>query len=108
MRVDAGRAQALPGVLRVFTSQDLPVNEYGLVIKDQPVLCGPGGDKPGTDVVRCYMDMVATVVAETDAIARQALDLINVTYEDLPAVLIRKRLWRKARRSCIRKVRAIW
>lgn len=86
LRVDASRAEALPGVLRVFTSQDLPFNEYGLVIKDQPVLCGPGGDKPGTDVVRCYMDMVATVVAETDAIARAALDQIEVTYEDLPAV----------------------
>ena len=86
LEVDASRAEALPGVLRVFTSRDVPVNEYGLVIMDQPVLCGPGGAKAGSDVVRCYMDMVATVVAETDAIARQALDLIHVTYEDLPAV----------------------
>ncbi len=84
--VDAGRAEALPGVIRVFTSRDVPVNEYGLVMKDQPVLCGPGGDKAGADVVRCYMDMVATVVAETDAIAKRALDLIDVKYEDLPAV----------------------
>ncbi len=86
LRVDASRAEALPGVIRVFTSRDVPVNEYGLVIKDQPVLCGPGGDKPGTDIVRCYMDMVATVVARTDAIAKSALDLIEVDYEDLPAV----------------------
>ena len=84
--VDASQAEALAGVAGVFTSHDVPVNEYGLVIKDQPVLCGPGGDKPGTDIVRCYMDMVATVVAETDAIAREALELIRVTYEDLPAV----------------------
>ena len=86
LHVDASRAEALPGVLRVFTSQDVPVNEYGLVIKDQPVLCGPGGAKAGSDVARCYMDMVATVVAESDAIARAALDLIQVAYEDLPAV----------------------
>ena len=86
IRVDASRAEALPGVIRVFTSQDVPVNEYGLVMKDQPVLCGPGGDKAGADVVRCYMDMVATVVAETDDIARRALDLIQIEYEDLPAV----------------------
>ena len=78
--------EALPGVARVFTSRDVPVNEYGLVIKDQPVLCGPGGAKAGADVVRCYMDMVATVVAETDAIAQAALELIDVQYEDLPAV----------------------
>ena len=84
--VDASRARELEGVVRVFTSRDVPVNEYGLVTKDQPVLCGPGGDKPGTDVARCYMDMVATVVAESDAIARGALDLIDITYEDLPAV----------------------
>ncbi len=85
-RIDVSQAEALPGVIRVFTSQDVPVNEYGLVMKDQPVLCGPDGDKAGTDVVRCYMDMVATVVAETDDIARRALDLIQVEYEDLPAV----------------------
>ena len=84
--VDSLRAEALPGVVRVFTSHDVPVNEYGLVIKDQPVLCGPGGDKAGADVVRCYMDMVATVIAETDAIAQRALELIDVEYEDLPAV----------------------
>ena len=86
LQVDAGRAEALPGVVRVFTSRDVPVNEYGLVTKDQPVLCGPGGEKAGTDIVRCYMDMVATVVAETDAIAQAALDLIDVQYEELPAV----------------------
>ncbi|MCY3779769.1 MAG: xanthine dehydrogenase family protein molybdopterin-binding subunit [Chloroflexi bacterium] len=86
LAVDASRAEALAGVVRVFTSRDVPVNEYGLVIRDQPVLCGPGGGKAGADVVRCYMDMVATVVAETDEIARRALDLIEVQYEDLPAV----------------------
>ena len=86
LRVDKREAEALPGVVRVFTSRDVPINEYGLVIRDQPVLCGPGGEKAGTDVVRCYMDMVATVVAESDDIARQALDFIQVEYQDLPAV----------------------
>lgn len=86
LNIDTSQAEALDGVIRVFTSADVPVNEYGLVIKDQPVLCGPGGDKAGTDMVRCYMDMVATVVAETDAIAKQAIELIDVEYEDLPAV----------------------
>lgn len=84
--VDTARAEALNGVVAVFTSQDIPVNEYGLVIKDQPVLCGPGGTKPGTDVVRCYMDYVAVVVAKTAAIAAQAAAMVDVTYEDLPPV----------------------
>lgn len=84
--VDTARAEALNGVVAVFTSRDIPVNEYGLVIKDQPVLCGPGGTKPGTDVVRCYMDYVAVVVAKTAAIAAQAAAMVDVTYEDLPPV----------------------
>jgi len=41
-RVDTAEAQSLPGVLGVFTAKDVPVNEYGLVMPDQPVLCGPG------------------------------------------------------------------
>lgn len=86
LSVDTSQAEALDGVVRVFTSLDVPVNEYGLVIKDQPVLCGPGSDKAGTDIVRCYMDMVATVVAETDAIAQKAVELITVEYEDLQPV----------------------
>ncbi|WP_228845293.1 xanthine dehydrogenase family protein molybdopterin-binding subunit [Phototrophicus methaneseepsis] len=84
--VDTSQAEALPGVIGVLTSRDVPVNEYGLVMKDQPVLCGPGGDKRGTDVVRCYMDMIAIVVAETEAIAEKAVGLIDVIYEDLPGV----------------------
>jgi len=84
--VDTSAARALIGVVAVYTSQDIPVNEYGLVMKDQPVMCGPGSSKPGTDVVRGYMDCVAVVVAETDAIAAEAARLIEVDYEDLPPV----------------------
>ncbi|MBC7811343.1 MAG: xanthine dehydrogenase family protein, partial [Burkholderiales bacterium] len=86
VNVGTSAAEALAGVVAVFTSRDIPVNEYGLTVKDQPVLCGPGGDKEGTDVVRCYADCVAVVVAENEAIAAKAAKLIDVTYEDLPAV----------------------
>ena len=84
--VDTLIAKELPGVVAVFTSLDVPVNEYGLTKKDQPVICGPGGDIEGTDIVRCYMDHVAIVVAENEEIAAHAVDLIDVTYEDLPTV----------------------
>jgi CO/xanthine dehydrogenase Mo-binding subunit len=84
--VDTSAAEALPGVHAVLTAKDVPVNEYGLVTKDQPVLCGPGSSKPGTDVVRCYADMVAVVVAESEAIASEAAGLVQVTYEMLSAV----------------------
>ncbi|PJF45007.1 MAG: aldehyde oxidase [Phototrophicales bacterium] len=85
-RLDTSKASALPGVVRIFTAADVPVNEYGLVIYDQPVLCGPGSDKVGADIVRCLMDQVAVVVAETPEIAAQAAQLIEVEYEDLPIV----------------------
>ncbi len=84
--VDTRQAEALPGVLMVLTAQDVPVNEYGLQIADQPVLCGPGSAKEGGDVVRFVGDNVAVVVAETEKIAARARDLIRVDYEDLPLV----------------------
>lgn len=86
MRIDTAPAEAMPGVKGVFTAKDVPVNEYGLVLKDQPVLCGPGSAKPGAENVRCYMDMVAIVVAETEAIAAEAARAIIVEYDDLPTV----------------------
>lgn len=84
--IDTTAAEALGGVMGVFTAKDVPVNEYGLTMKDQPVLCGPGAAKPYTDRVRFVGDQVAVIVAESEAIAARARDLIQVTYEDLPAL----------------------
>jgi CO/xanthine dehydrogenase Mo-binding subunit len=84
-RVDVSKAEALPGVLAVLTSLDVPCNEFGYYTYDQPVLCGPS-EKPFADRVRFVGDRVAAVVAETEAIAAQARDLIEVKYEDLPVV----------------------
>ncbi len=85
-KVDSTAAEAVPGVLAVFTAKDVPQNEYGLGTKDQPVLCGPGSGKLYADHVRCLSDQVAVVVAETEEIASKALSLISVEYEDLPVV----------------------
>ncbi len=85
-RLDVSQAEALPGVIAVFTAKDVPVNEYGLGVNDQPVLCGPGSNMPYADRVRWTGDQVAVVVAESEAIAAQALKLIHVDYEDLPVV----------------------
>ncbi len=86
LSVDTAPAEALDGVVAVYTAADVPNNEYGLVIFDQPVMCGPGSNKTGGDIVRCYMDVIAIVVAETEAIAAEAAKLIEVEYEDLPGV----------------------
>jgi len=86
LSIDSAEAEAVPGVVAVFTARDVPVNEYGLQTADQPVLCGPGSSTPGADVVRFVGDQVALVVAETERAAARARDLIRVEYEDLPAV----------------------
>jgi CO/xanthine dehydrogenase Mo-binding subunit len=85
--IDTSKAEALDGVLGVFTAKDVPVNEYGLTIKDQPVLCGPGAEKPYADRVRFVGDQVAVVVAETEKLAAKACEMIEVTYDDLPVVI---------------------
>src|SRR3972149_3449588 len=82
--IRTGTAVAAPGVVAVYTSKDVPVNEYGLQIPDQPVLCGPDSKKPYTDIVRFAGDQVAVVVARTEVEAEAALKLIQVEYEALP------------------------
>lgn len=84
--IDMRRAEEYPGVVAVFTARDVPVNEYGLVIKDQPVLCGPGSTIPDADIVRCLADAVAVVVADAEDNAAAAAKLIDIEYEDLPAI----------------------
>jgi CO/xanthine dehydrogenase Mo-binding subunit len=84
--IDTAAAEAAPGVVLVLTAKDVPVNLYGLQIKDQPVLCGPGSDQPGADIVRCVSDRIAVVVAESEAQARAAAGQIEVVWEDLPVI----------------------
>lgn len=86
LSIKTGRAEAAPDVLAVFTAKDVPVNEYGLQIPDQPVLCGPGSSKPHTDIVRFVGDQLAAVVAASEAAAEAALRLIEVQFEDLPVL----------------------
>ena len=85
-RLDISKAEAYPGVTAVYTAKDVPVNEYGLQKNDQPVLCGPGSNKPGADVVRFVGDQIALIVAETEDAATAARTLIEIEFEDLPLV----------------------
>ncbi|MFQ5611256.1 MAG: molybdopterin-dependent oxidoreductase [Anaerolineae bacterium] len=78
-RIDASRARALPGVVAVLTAEDIPGRKNcGVHELDWPVLC--------YDKVRYVGDAVALVAAETEEIAAQALELIEVDYEPLPVV----------------------
>ena len=78
IHVDTSAAEAVPGVVAVFTGKDVPCNEFGLIFKDQPVF--------SDTVARSVGDPVAMVVAETEQVATQARELIRVSYEDLPVV----------------------
>jgi len=84
--IDTSKAEQAPGVIAIYTAKDVPNNEYGLGVFDQPVLCGPGSTKQWGDRVRFVGDQVALIVAETEKQAEHARDLIEVEYEDLPAV----------------------
>jgi CO/xanthine dehydrogenase Mo-binding subunit len=84
--IDTSQAEAVKGVVAVLTAKDVPNNEYGLSSPDQPVLCGPGSNKPYADHVRFIGDQVALVIAETEKIAENARKLIKVDYEPLEAI----------------------
>src|SRR4029450_4284320 len=87
LSIDTSRALALPGVAAVVTAKDLetlglawmPTTSYD----PQAVL---GGDK-----VRFQGQEVAFVIATDEYIARDALPLIDVEYEPLPAVVNARR-----------------
>lgn len=76
-RIDISRASALPGVKSVVTGADFP-GLIGLYLRDRYIFC--------RDRVRYVGDPVVGVAAVSEAIAEQALDLIEVEYEPLPGV----------------------
>src|SRR5205085_4843366 len=77
-RIDPSRALALEGVITVVVGADAP-NKYGIL----PV--GHDETALAVDKVRYVGDNVACVVATSESIAEQALELIEVEYEPLPA-----------------------
>ena len=93
-RVDVSTAKAAPGVLCVLTGADAETDKIGGI----PPFFMPDawGGPPGfpttrpvllADRVRCIGDRVAFVVAETEAQARDAAELVAVDYELLPALV---------------------
>ena len=76
--IDTSRAEALPGVKAVVTGREFP-NKYGIL----PI----GHDETAfaVDKVRYIGDNVAGVAAVSEEVARQALELVEVDYELLPA-----------------------
>ncbi|MFQ5437483.1 MAG: xanthine dehydrogenase family protein molybdopterin-binding subunit [Paracoccaceae bacterium] len=77
LNIDTSAAQALPGVHAVITAADMPGGKIG-VLRDNPPL--------KADIVRTIRDEIAAIAADSEATCDAALSLIEVEYEDLPAV----------------------
>lgn len=85
-KIDASRARALPGVAAVLTWEDIPRVPYSTAGQSDPIP-GPLDSFSLDNKVRFVGDRVAFVAAESEEIAEQALKLIEVEYEELPAIL---------------------
>lgn len=104
LSMDLRAAQAVPGVIAIFTGADVPVNEFGLGLFDAPVMVTPrrlvteGGQwtvaeaSPASHpaafdgVVRHAGEKLAFIVAETEKAAARARELIEVEFETLPVI----------------------
>ena len=83
--IDTTKAEALPGVVHVLTYLNGPDAWYGSAGQGFPEP-SPYDRRLMGQKLRHVGDRVAAVVAETDAIARAALELIDVEYEVLEPV----------------------
>jgi aldehyde oxidoreductase len=81
LRIDTRAAAAADGVLRVVVAADIPgERRHGLIFRDWPLLVAEG------EVTGYVGDVLAVVVAATEAQARAAVARIEVEYEVLPPV----------------------
>ncbi|MGD9044808.1 MAG: hypothetical protein PVG06_13900, partial [Desulfobacterales bacterium] len=74
LSIDATKARKVRGIAGILTASDIPgVNQYGVIIKDQPLLA--------EDKVRFAGEAIALVAAENEAAADEALRALDVRYE---------------------------
>ncbi|MBI3076069.1 MAG: xanthine dehydrogenase family protein, partial [Deltaproteobacteria bacterium] len=78
LHIDTSKARRVPGVKAVITAEDTPKIPHGLFVKDTYPLA--------LERVRYVGDEVAAVAAASEEAASEALELIEVEYEELPAV----------------------
>jgi len=80
-KLDIKKAEKLPGVVKIIIAADIPeVKNFGLIIKDQPVLIGIG------QKMRYMGDALAIVIAESKEAASRATGLIEVEVEKLEVI----------------------
>ncbi len=92
--IDTSAAAALPGVVAVVTGELMAEHDLAWM----PTLSGDTQAVLATDKVRFQGQEVAAVVAESPYVAKDALELIEVDYDPLPAMSTRSRRSAAARR----------
>ena len=81
LKIDTSKAEKTDGVIRIFTGKDIPGEKYtGLIFQDWPLMINEG------EITSYIGDVIAGVVAKTEAIARKAVMLIKVNYEVLEPI----------------------
>ncbi|MEX2143719.1 MAG: molybdopterin cofactor-binding domain-containing protein [Anaerolineales bacterium] len=79
--LDISKALALPGVLSILTSTDIPgEHNHGLVYPDWPVMIGVG------ERIRYVGDALAILAAETEELAERAAVLIEAEFDLQPVI----------------------
>ncbi len=92
--IDTSRAEAADGVVAVLTGKDvaddgiggLPCG-WGITSRDGNAMAEPPHPIIVSDIVHCIGDQVAVVIAETREQARDAAELVDVDYDELPAIV---------------------
>lgn len=83
LKIDISEALNVPGVIRIITAKDVPAQRFlGLIYNDWPLMVDEG------ESTHYIGDVLAGVVAKSEAIARKAVELIHVEYEVLEPVTI--------------------
>jgi len=78
-KVDLSRARNHPGVVAVVTAEDIPgINESTALLPDKPLFA--------TDRVRFAGEPIAAIASFDASVAEEALELVDIEYEPLPAV----------------------
>jgi xanthine dehydrogenase large subunit len=78
-KLDLKAALDLPGIVAIYTAKDFHHNLWGTIFQDQPLLAD--------QEVNFVGEAIAIIASETREAAREAKNLIKITYEPLPAIL---------------------
>jgi len=78
LNIDVSKAKKVKGVKAVLTAEDIPNNEFGVIIENQQVLA--------KDKTMYIGDGIAMVAAESKKAAKKAIEAIEVEYEELNGI----------------------